>query len=458
MLFCFCTMQTVAQQKHFEQIIGWRGNDIELHTISDKTKQQSCTFVVHRGSIEAFVFNNEVKVIQQFNIPLKATEKVLGGFIRDSKAYLFTEQLGRDRLHNWVLDITTGNIKDYFVKFDLKKEKAVDHLSGGGRFLYFTSKSKTSEFIIYDFTSEQQIDTLRYQFEESAWNDLTTGAFSRIASLEKIDLEGDCSINKAVRGNKLYPRNDTLFLVMNNHRDSTLVFSFDLEHKNVNNWVIKHHTGSSVPLNGDYSDNSFLLRNKLYYLLATSDSLCIQVVDLYTGVINRSYVASKEDEISFKNTPIMQDGGTYSNGASRELGKTKQLLRKMVNGDVVITASLNDNNQVEVVVGSFARMTSQLNGGRVRPEGGPGSPMVVAPAGGFYRNTRIKSAGFKTLLNASTFEHIDGNIGNTINEKIEYYTGGIKIPPQAENLFMTNGRYYYAYYDKTLRKLVILKL
>ena len=83
--------------------------------------------------------------------------------------------------------------------------------------------------------------------------------------------------------------------------------------------------------------------------------------------------------------------------------------------------------------------------------------MVVAPTGGFYRNNWVKSARFKTLLNASTFEHIDGTPGNSINEKIEYYTGGIKIPPEAENLFMTNSRYYHAYYDKTLRKLVILK-
>lgn len=198
-LLSFCMLKAVAQQKHFEQVIGWRGNAIQLHTISDKSKQQSCTFVVGNESLKALVFNNKVEVIQQFNITLQSIEKVLGGFIRDNKAYLFTEQAGNDILHNWVLDITTGETKDSFIEFDLKKEKVVDHLSGGDRFLYCTSNNKTSEFIIYNFTSEQQFDTLRYHFDETGWNDLTKErAFTRKVSLEKVDLEGECSIDVAV--------------------------------------------------------------------------------------------------------------------------------------------------------------------------------------------------------------------------------------------------------------------
>ncbi len=462
-LLSFCALQTVAQQKHFEQPIGWRGKDIQLHTISDKSKQQSCTFVVGKGTIRAFVFNNKVEVVQQFNIPLKSIDKVLGGFIRDNKAYIFTEQAGKDILHNWVLDITTGETKDRFIEFDLKKEKVVDHLSGGDRFLYCTSNNKTSEFIIYNFTSEQQFDTLRYHFDESGWNDLTTdGALVRKVSLKKVDLEGECSIDVAVRANKLYLRNDTLLLVMNNHPDSTHVVSFDLPHKKVDPWLIKHHFTLPGGEIGPYafSDNSFLLRNKLYYLWVTSDSLCVQVADLFSGVINRSFVAKREDTISFKNTPIIQEGTSNSAHETRELGKTRQLLRKMVTGDVVITATPNNNNQIEVIIGSYAKINTNRGGGGMHmAAGGYGAPMVMVPTptGGFNRGGWVKSARFKMLLNADTFEHVEGAIGNSINEQIEYYTKGIKIPREAENLFMTNGRYYHAYYDKALRKLVILQ-
>ena len=69
-LLSFCMLKAVAQQKHFEQVIGWRGNSIQLHTISDKSKQQSCTFVVGKEILRAFVFNKKVEVIQQFNITI----------------------------------------------------------------------------------------------------------------------------------------------------------------------------------------------------------------------------------------------------------------------------------------------------------------------------------------------------------------------------------------------------
>lgn len=455
-LLFHCSFMALAQQKHFEDAIGWRGNKIELHTISNKSKNQSCTFAVNSDSIRAFVFNDQVQPIRQFALMRNSGEKILGGFIRDSIVYLFTEKSGSDELRSCMLDIATGKIKEKYIAFDLNKEKTVDHISAGDRFLYFTSNKRTLELNIYIFTNEHGCDTLRYAFPQKMWEDLTTyKGLSRVVSVEKVDLEGECSINTAVKGNKLYPRNDTLLLVMNNHRDSTYVYSFDLENKKVNNWLIKHHS-DVFPGTDSYADNSFLLRNKLYYVIATSDSMCMQVVDLYTGAINKSFVANREDTILFKNTPIIQEGGQYSFGASRELTKTRQLLRKMVNGDAVITATLNYNNQVEVIVGSYAEMRSG-GGGYMMMAGAPGAPMVMLPTGGFSRGGWVKSARFKTLLNASTFEHINGEIGNSINERIEYYTEGIRIPSEAENLFMTSGRYYHAYYSRDERKLIILK-
>jgi len=444
-----CSLVAIGQQKHFIEDIGWRGNKIELHTVCNKKKDQSCTFAVNSDSIRAFVFNRQVQLIRQFSMAHPSGEKVLGGFIRDSMVYLYTEKPGSDQLHNWVFDIASGKIKERVVAFDLKKETVVDHISAGDRFLYFTANYKTSAFNIYNFTSDQQWDTLRYTFAESGWNDLTSlHGGSRLVSVEKVDLEGGSSINTAAKGNKLYPRNDTLLLVMNNHCDSTHVYCFDLDNKKVNSWVIQHHTGIVAATNRphSYSDNSYLLKNKLYYVLATADSLYLQVVDLYTGAINRSFGAKSEDEISFKNTPIvLADEGQYSFGASREPVKTKQLLLKMVNGDAVITATLNNNNQVEVIVGSFLKINQVVSGG------------YMTRMDGFNSNGWVKSAHFKTLLNASTFEHVDGNIGNSINEKVGYYTTGIKIPPQAENLFMSGGRYYHAYYNKDDRRLVILQ-
>lgn len=89
--------------------------------------------------------------------------------------------------------------------------------------------------------------------------------------------------------------------------------------------------------------------------------------------------------------------------------------------------------------------------------GGLPAHLIFVPTGAVTRNNWGNSAHFKMLLNRNTFEHIDGKVPKSINEKIEYYSIGIKMIPGAENLFMTNGRYYYAYYDKKERGMKIVK-
>jgi hypothetical protein len=450
-LFSSFMLPAVAQQRHFEQNIGWRGSYIELHTISDKNKQQSCTFIVSQDSIRALVFNNQVQLVQQFSFPRTAGQKIQGGFIRDGKVYLFTQGGNNEEFHNRVLDITAGTTKDRLVPFELNKQKVVDHLSGGDRFIYLTSSNKTKELIIYSLLGEEQVDTLRYQFNAAAWDDLSkTEMGGYKVTFEKVDMEGECPVYIAYHANKLYLHRDTLLLVMNDRLDSTQVYSFDLTHKKVNNWLIQHQAHPNT-------DNTFILDDQLFYVGASIDSLCLQIADLYSGAIKHSFVARAEDTISFKNTPVIQKGGFYIEGNTRELSKTKQILRNIKKSYAVIAATVNSNGQLELVVGAYEKMSSTSSVPVVTMHPGAGGTMVMMPTGGFYRHGSGKAVRFKVLLNARTLEHIDGVPGNSINEKIDYYTGGIKIPPHAENLFMTNGRYYHAYYDKNERKLVILK-
>jgi hypothetical protein len=435
-LFSCFMLQAVAQQKHFELNLGWKSSTLELHSISDKNKQQSCTFIVGPDSIRALVFNNQVQVVQQFGMKHLYGQQLLGGFMRNGKVYLFTQEGTKDEWRNWVLDLASGTAEEHILPFDINKEKLVDRFSGGDRFIYITSNKKTAELIIYNFTSETQFDTLHYPL----------GACK--ADFGIVNMEGVCPIETAAEKNKLYLSGDTLLLVMNDQRDTTHVTGFDIPNKKISNWAIAHQAHAGT-------DNSFLFENKLFYVGASADSLCVQIADVYSGKIKKSYVALAEDTIIFKNTAIMQEGGFYSYGGTREIGKTKQLLRKMDNGDPVIGATINSNNQLELVVGSYMKMRVAMGTGGIAIR--PTNTLAMMPAGMFYPNWWIKSARFKILLDARTLEHVGGIPGNSINEKIDYYTGGRKIPALGTNLFKTNGHYYVAYYENDSRKLSILK-
>jgi hypothetical protein len=460
-LFSFWSIQVVAQNKQFVAFMGWSGKRIELQTISNRTRQSNCTFVVGSDSIRAFVFTGPLKLMRQFSLPIKSDEKLLGGFMRDSSVYMFTEQKGKDELHCSALNVVTEKVKENFIPFDPKKEKTVTYISAGNHFLYVTASNKANELILYNFSSEQPGTALRYPFSDAQWNDLTTAGFlTRTVKLEKIDQEGDVDLDALVKNNKLYVNNESVLLVMNNHIDSTHVINFDLKQQKVSSWVIDHNPGKPAPKRISYSDNSFLFRNKLYYARATRDNLLVQIVDPYSGAIDRSFSTSSDDEISYKNTPVFQEGNSNGGKGLRDLAKTSQLLRKMIDGSAVISAKPHGNNEIEVVVGSHMNRTVNVPTPgpvtSVQPYPGSYGTMMTRQPGGFRRETWIKSTHFKMLLNAD-YSHLAGEPGTSINERIERYTANLKIEPESENIFVTNGQYYYAYYDKAERRLVILK-
>jgi hypothetical protein len=469
LLFFFFTIQVMAQNKQFVENINWLGKKVELHTILNRTKQSSCTFLASNDSIRAYVFTGPLKLMRQFSVPRRLNANLLGGFMRDSSVYMFTERAANDELYCLAMNVITGTVRETVIPFDPENEKTVTHISAGNHFLYVTASNKKNELIVYDFANERAGAPLRYQFSDEQWKELTRPGFlTRNVRLIKIEHDGDLNLDNLAKKNKLYLNNESVMLVMNNHLDSTRIISFDLKQQNVRSWVIAHNPGSASSKNISYSDNSFLFRNKLYYVRATSDSLQVQIVDAYTGAVSRSFSTASNKEISWKNTPIIdeEDGGSQKGVRNRE--NTKQLLRKMIKDTAVIMVRPYGNDQIEVVVGAYARKTAYMSNGAAGAAGAAlgaaavgayAGPQYISPAmssGGFYRSTWTKSMHFKMLLDAD-YSNIPGEPASSMAERIERYTANLRIPPDQENIFVTNGQYYYAYYDKGERRLVVLK-
>jgi hypothetical protein len=471
-LFLGYNLQVKAQSKQFVETIGWTEKKIELNTITNRTKQSSCTFVVSSDSIRAFVFTGvQLKLMKQFSLARRENARVLGGFMRDSSVYMFTEHAQRGVLLCTAMNVVTDSIKTSFIRLDMSRERAVSYISAGNHFVYITANARTRELSLYNFTNDQP-GGVRFQFPEGWWRDLRSGFWGRSLQLEPVNEEGNIELDELVKNNKLYIRNDTVLLVMNNHIDSTHVISFDLKQIQVENWIIEHNPGKRLLKPVLYSDNSFLFRNKLYYVRATSDSLMVQVADLFSGQIIKTFTTERRDEITWKNTPFMEERIVDNKRKEpKDLSKTSSLLRRMVEGNAVIMARPFGNDQVEVVVGSYEKTSTTTNVGgysgfNSMPYGGYGSyggyPTTVVRTpyynpGRYIRSTWTNTVHFKTLLNASNFSHVEGEPGSTANERIDRYTAKMKIDPESESLFTTYGQSYYAYYDKAGYKLVVLK-
>lgn len=458
-LISFIYFNTQAQQKKSVQYIGWKGNRVELHTIGNK--QQSCSFIFSKDSIKAFLVTGSSDMFELYTIRRSINEEFLGGFFKNGHIYLFLNNGMKPGLHSWAFQLHDRSLTEHTIPFAIKDEKIVQRLSSNNYFFYFTVSKKSSEFVIYKFNDETQLDTLRYQISPALMLAIRRKSNQFFGTppvnIEKTDMEGECDINLAQCPNKIYVRNDTLYLLINNNNALTSIVSFDLKTNQLDQRFIHHDQEGDYPLIQVY--NSFLMRDKLYYAAASESNLLIQVVDFYSGKIEKEFKAAGEEEIAFKNTSITQEGGAFNN--TRELGKTRQLLRKMANGNIVITATPDDlHNRVEILVGSYKEIKNNSGGGMWIAGGGmigAGISMAFIPTGGFTRDSWTKSARFKMLLDAKTFEHFDGEIPPSINDRIKDYTRLIRIPGEGENLFVINGQYCYAYYDKELRELNLVQ-
>jgi len=434
---------------------GWRGKNAALHTISDKENAQHCLFLAGADSIKGFLLNNDGTVVHTYTTSRVGSEKLLGGFIKEGKIYLYLHNSADEVMHVLIFEGDTD--REDVIPFPLKKEKELYKISCGDHFMYFTISKKTSDLIIYDFRDEVKYDTLRYHFEDDLWKKLTKSGsnFGREADVGTVDPQGKWSVESARNANKIYYVHDSLFLVMNNERGATGIIAFDIQHKQTRTWVI---TQSDAVMPADdrphpYSDNSFLLDGKLYYVQATFDSLFVQVNDVYSGQLLKRYTSKRDEEIDFKNTPIVQGGTAIYAKGSKELDKTRQLLRKMVNGRALIVARRDGNGHMVLTIGSYTEAGG--GGGYFTGGGAGGAPVFMSGGGG---PTWTISARFKMLLDENTFEHIDGDIAPGVYEKVDSFTSDKSVAENGETLFMLGNDYIYAYYDKSADLLRMVRL
>ena len=465
-IFCLC-LKLTGQQKLPGAYIGWKSAFVELHTIGNK--KQSCTIVMRVDSIRVFLVEGNGTLSYLCNIPRLIGEDFLGGFFKNEMLYLFLNNGNNPGIHSFYYNFTDKNLIEQIIPFKInnKEERIIQRISSNNYFFYLTVAKKSPELIVYKFNNGSQFDTHRFIVTGGIMSELNTGKsflFSKPEiDIEKVDMEGECDIETAKSKHKIFVQNDSLLLLLNNKKAVTDVLSFDLKTNTISNRVIYHSRAEENA--GKEVFNSFLFRNKVYYAAASRNNLLVQVNDFYTGKILQEFKAEKDSEIDFKNTIITKEGGVFST-KRREVTSTKELLRKLSDGMLAITASANVNEkEIQVQIGSLKEVNNGGGGGMMWSGGGgfatPGgwvsTAPVFMPTGGFYRSNWVNSARFKMLLNGQTAAHLKGSLPLLINDKIEDYTKDIKIPKEGENLFVLNGNYYYIFYDKRERELSLVR-
>ena len=464
--------QLSAQEIIKQEPVGWKGSGIELHTIRDKSGKQRASCLVNDDSIRIFLLNQNDVIEKEFYIARMNGEEVRGGFIDKGKIYLFCGYKFPRGLHNYTIQIEEGKVTQNLVVSESRKDQVIDRISAGDCFLVFSVNKKPFEFIISKWTNTDSAEIIRYPMDDKMWEDITVNSgFTRDINITKVDEAGLPDVSVAGSQRKLYLVHDTLYLLLNKNNGVTKIFSFNIADKSLSLRKIRNEDvqilkygreekkeGAEYVSEYDgYTDNSFLLDGMLYFVSATPNRLHISIRDFYTGQELKKFSVEREDTINIKNTPVIQEGQVYGFAVSKELTKTKQLLRKMVAGKAVL-AALRDSLGITLTIGSNKEMQQMgSGGGSFVPGGGVPGGMVYVPSGGFSRSTWTKAVRFRSLLDSNSLNHIPGEMEASINDRIEAFTQFAKIPGKAENLLSRESKYLYIYYDKNQQALIFCR-
>ena len=339
------------------------------------------------------------------------------------------------------------------------------------------SATRDNELTLREFTSDFTFDTIAtFQLDtEDKEQRLVGGRFldfdlfgsfkNTIGGVTKIDTRVPNTIDRTSNENKLYHNGDKVYITFEDEEVQTIVNTIDLNELKLETRSFKYPKGKIDELK---NYNSFIYGDNFFHIGSSRDEMIFQVKDFSNNVIQEYYV-DKESDITFKNSPIIQDGSAYSSG-KRNLEETKQYLRKITSGNIGL-AIHEESGSYQISLGSYKQIQSGGGMGGFGAMGGMamgGTNMAIGngmtifvpaynPAFASYGGYGHSKAVFVNGLFDSNFNHIkDGEIIDNIFDRIKYYEDELKWDT-ASDVFIHNDVTYFSFWDSKNQQYNLLR-
>ncbi|MDH3323468.1 MAG: hypothetical protein OEM04_10790, partial [Flavobacteriaceae bacterium] len=444
-------------------------------------------FLLDKKRINGFLFDNEYKIITNYssNKPDKKYSILLGYSNYLNEYHLFFTNENKNKFITKSFDFTSSRSYTKSHDFKLKGEVYLETISYKNKFYLLTLKKMSSILKIYEFEGNkisrtEEIDLTSYKFSNSTRSKLfdvldQSVPFKMILSIQKMDNRNPNPLDLTANINKIYCYNDKLFITLDRDIEDTKLISIDLA-----NFRNTFHTYSKGKIACDdfvnTKSNSYLADNLLYQIIGCKHELYFSVLNLTSDILIKEFRVKRDDQITFRNTPLTEVGSSsiFTNSKEKELENTKQLLRKIASSHIGITAYESQEN-FEITVGGVKGTSGGDGGGG----GGSGGMMMTSPGmsissshGNFniaptynynttmygyrnYRNTR--ATYFKTLVEKNNFNRINGDILDNAFDKIKKFEDQYENDLYSTTIFRIDDYYVFGHYDKKEKKYYLRK-
>ncbi|MCF6295663.1 MAG: hypothetical protein L3J25_08235 [Flavobacteriaceae bacterium] len=445
-----------------EVILSFKNEEVskrikkDSYVLSNKINNELAIILVERKDVFTYLYDsdfNKISELKTENVKSKYNE-IIGYSINDLTYNAVFSNLKKNKFSILSLNFKTkvSNIAE--IKFDLEDEIYLDAITYKNRFFLLSAK-QNNVLNIRELDENFKINLIKTVTLNNTKDDLDLltskirfGPFylakSTTANLKKIDNTVPSAIELTSSESKMYQKNNMIYFSFDNNKNATLLYSLNLDDFTLDFKTYDYPKGNL----GEFKKfNSFLLDNYLYQIASSKEEMKFSIKSLNGKLIKEFYI-QKTHPISFKNSPIIQEGVTALPFVTkREMEATTKYLRKITSGNVGLTV-LKNVNVYYVTLGGFQIITNS-------------GPMMVGPAVNssgtlvaynptyvnysYYSTT--KSTYFNSILN-SDFKHIKGKFKDNVFDKIKSYKSSMQLYLTAEDVFFHNGELYFGSFNQ----------
>jgi len=426
-------------------IVNEKNNDISL-------------FIVDATKIYGYVLNEKFEVKNQLSSEDRSRKykTLIGNSISEDNDYrVYLANTKRNKFAS--VKFSYKNQNSSFKEFSLesKNEKFIQTATYNNEFYLFSVLKNTSIIKIYSFDDEANYVVTSVDFSKDRFIDnslknttlyklltVSSGAYGmgKSVDIDKIDENTPNSIEVTSNFRKLYLKDSKIIFSFDQNKNFTQVITIDLNsfEKDIKRFKKPFNEVQSI----SKKTNSYINGDYVYMIASTNEKFEFKIQEFNSGNVKKTYSATVNDSITFKNTPIIQKGGMYDD--YRELEKTKKFLRKITAGNIGISTHKIDN-KYQITLGS---KLDQATGGMMMPMGGFGEVPIgnVGSVSVYFNPTyfaynsysNTKSTYIKCLFDTQ-FNHVLGEVKENSFDKIKEF--------KEENHYFPKGKTVFKYKD-----------
>ena len=414
-------------------------------------------------TINGYLFDKNYRLLNSFKSEdkQKSYKQIFGKTILNDNDYvIFITNNRRKKFASVQFSFEGQDVLFTELALDLGNEKIIQTADYNNKFHVFTIVPKTSIINVYrfddntsyikfpiDFSGQVFLDGKQREVDLYDLVTIPSGMYglSRSVNLVKIDPSNPTSLEMACNPTKFYSQKNRVFISFDQNETMTQLVDINLKTMAGKFRLIKK------PLEfEDYKDkngNSFLNGDVLYQIVTTRELIHLRAINHETYAIIGEYSAHVEEPIEFKNTSIVQTGGTFDN--FREFESTDKLLRKIRQGKTGISVFAS-NDIHRITYGGVIETKSS-------PLMMPGFGIPIASLGAitlfinpafyaFASYTSTKALMIEGIFN-DKFVHQPGEIEPNIFDRIQKFEEDENVSQSGKTLFRIDNSYILGSYS-----------